>query len=122
MESRDRRHRCTQEVGPAVRESDGTDHCVTAATSKTESERRQAKKSNAEVIRCEGGAHLTPDTQQDRLLIMEKKKVLVVTKQFISYFTEVRRVKMSDELWRERWTRLEGQYRSGWNDDTWSRC
>ena len=44
MESRHRRRRNTQEVGPAVRGSDGTDPSVTTATSKTESERRQEEK------------------------------------------------------------------------------
>ena len=44
----------TQVVGPAVRVSDEPDHSVTAATSKTERERRQGKKNNVEGPLCEG--------------------------------------------------------------------
>jgi hypothetical protein len=44
----------TQEVGPAIRRSDGPDHSVTAATSKTERERRQGKKNYVEGPLCEG--------------------------------------------------------------------
>ena len=44
----------TQEVGPAVLRSDGPDHSVTAATSKTERERRQGKRNNVEGPLCEG--------------------------------------------------------------------
>jgi hypothetical protein len=39
---------------PAVRGSDGPDHSVTAATSKTEREWRQGKKNNVEGPLCEG--------------------------------------------------------------------
>ena len=44
----------TQEVGPDVRVSDGPDHSITAATSKTERERRQGKKNNVEGPLCKG--------------------------------------------------------------------
>ena len=54
VESRNRRLRNTQEVGSAVRGSNGTDHSVSAATSKTESDWRQEKKSIAEGPLCEG--------------------------------------------------------------------
>ena len=49
----------TQEVGPAVRRSDGPDHSVTAATSKTERERRQGKKNNMECGTMRRGTHQT---------------------------------------------------------------
>jgi hypothetical protein len=51
-------------------------------------------------------------------MIMEKKKVLVVTKQVITYFTKVRRVKKSEEPWSGRWTRSGGQRCSRNSDPT----
>jgi hypothetical protein len=59
LESRDRMHRNTQDVRPAVPGSDGTDHSVTAAKSKTESERRQGKKKNGMSVQRQG---CTPET------------------------------------------------------------
>ena len=47
----------TQDVGPAVRVSSEPDHSVTAATSKTERERRQGKKNNVEGHTMRRSAH-----------------------------------------------------------------